>query len=144
MFNEIPKLASSSDYPRWAQTVSAYLGVQKALKVITKSPPVLNTAGTNQDELNTWEELKGLARGVIILSLHPTIAEAVDPAKTVKEVWDEVKLKYGKPGPSGIYLEFKKVLATDIPGNTDPLLDLRYCMLSLKSIPGDARSGRRS
>jgi hypothetical protein len=125
MFNETPKLASSSDYPRWAQTVSAYLGVQKALKVITKSPPVLNTVGSNQDELDTWEELKGLAWGVIILSLHPTITKAVDPAKMVKEVWDEVKLKYGKPGPSGIYLKFKKVLATDIPGNADPSLALK-------------------
>jgi hypothetical protein len=124
MFNEIPKLASSTDYPRWAQTVSAYLGVQKALKVITKSPPVLNTAATNQDELDTWEELEGLARGVIIFSLHPTIAQAVDPAKTVKEVWDEIKLKYRKPGPSGIYLEFKKDLSTDIPENTDPSLTL--------------------
>jgi hypothetical protein len=38
MFNEIPKLALSSDYPRWAQTISAYLGVQKALKVVTKAP----------------------------------------------------------------------------------------------------------
>jgi hypothetical protein len=119
MFNKIPKLALPSDYPRWAQTVSAYLGVQKALNVITKSPPVLNTAGSNQDELNTWEELEGLARGVIILSLHPTIAEAVDPMKMVKEVWDEVKLKYGKPGPSGIYLEFKKILATDT-GDKEP------------------------
>jgi hypothetical protein len=33
-FSEIPKLASSSDYPRWAKTISADLGVQKALKVV--------------------------------------------------------------------------------------------------------------
>jgi hypothetical protein len=124
MFNKTSKLASSNDYPRWSQTVSAYLDIQKALKVIIKSPPTLNTAGSNQDELNTWEELEGLAQGVIILSLHPTIAEGVDPVKTVKEVWDDIKLKYGKPGPSGIYLKFKKVLATDIPRNADPSLAL--------------------
>jgi hypothetical protein len=55
MFNEIPKLASSRDYLRWAQTVSAYLGVQKALKVITKTPTVLvkTTTRDNQDELDT-------------------------------------------------------------------------------------------
>jgi hypothetical protein len=32
----------------------------------------------------------------------------------VKEVWDGIKAKYRKPGSSGIYLEFKKILATDI------------------------------
>src|ERR1700750_1804475 len=124
MFSEIPKLTSSSDYPRWAQTVTAYLGVQKALKVIKKSPVTLNAAGSNQDEVDAWEEVEGIARGVIILSLHPTIAEAVDMTMSVKEVWDDLAKKYGKPGPSGIYLEFRKILATDIPANADPSLAL--------------------
>jgi hypothetical protein len=71
MFNEIPKLSTSSDYPRWAQTVSAYLGVQKAIKVITKTAPVLEKAkdGTsNQEAIDAWEELEHIARGVIILT----------------------------------------------------------------------------
>ena len=120
MFAEIPKLSSSSDYPRWSQTITAYLGVQKALKVITKEPPNPKAEGFKQEEMDTWEELEGIARGVIILSLHPTIAEGIDPEKSVATIWAELKGKYGKPGPSGTYLEFKKVLATEIPNNSDP------------------------
>jgi hypothetical protein len=116
MFSEIPKLTSSSDYPRWSQTVTAYLGVQKALKVITRAGPTLDVKIGNEAECDAWEELEGIARGVIILSLHPTIAEAIDATKPVKEVWSDLKEKYGKPGPSGIYSEFKKILATEIPG----------------------------
>jgi hypothetical protein len=51
MFSEIPKLASSADYPRWAQTVQAYLGIQKGLKVLTKTAPTPD--GTNDDAVET-------------------------------------------------------------------------------------------
>jgi hypothetical protein len=65
MFNEIPKLSSSADYPRWSQTIQAYLRVQKVLKVITKSPPTLvlatSTTPSNQDAVDAWEELEGIA-----------------------------------------------------------------------------------
>jgi hypothetical protein len=80
MFSEIPKLTSSSDYPRWSQTVTAYLGVQKALKVITRSGPTLDVKVGNEAECDAWEELEGIARGVIILSLHPTIVRPTRPS----------------------------------------------------------------
>ena len=38
----------------------------------------------------------------------------------MSKIWGELKEKYGKPGPSGTYLEFKKILATEIPNNSDP------------------------
>ena len=123
MFAKIPKLTCSTDYPRWAQTITAYLGVQKAWKTVVKTHPVYTKtedAGDNQAEIDTWEEAKGVARGVIILSLHPTIAEGVDVSKTVPEIWEGLKNKYGAPGPSGIYAEFQKVLALEVPGNADP------------------------
>jgi hypothetical protein len=122
MFSEIPKLTSSSDYPRWSQTVAAYLGVEKA--GLSKTAPILATNGSNQDAVDAWDECEDIARGVIILTLHPTIAEAVDPAKSVKDIWAGIKDKYGKPGPSGIYLEFKKVLGVEISTNADPSLAL--------------------
>jgi hypothetical protein len=89
-----------------------------------KTPTLLKDA-SNQDAIDAWEDCKEIARGVIILTLHPAIAEAIDPAKTVKEVWAKIKDKYGKPGPSGIYLEFKKVLGTEVPSNADPSLALK-------------------
>ena len=85
MFAEIPKLTSSTDYPRWAQTITAYLGVQKAWKTIVKTCLAyikVEGADDNQAEIDAWEEAEGVARGVIILSLHPTIAEAVDVSRT--------------------------------------------------------------
>ena len=78
MFSEIPKLTSSADYPRWAQTITAYLGVQKAWKAVTKPAPTyvkVEGEGDNQAAIDAWEEAEGIARGVIILTLHPTIAE---------------------------------------------------------------------
>ena len=123
MFAEIPKLTSSADYPRWAQTITAYLRVQKAWKTVIKNAPAyvkVENAGDNQEEIDAWEEAEGVARGVIILTLHPTIAEGVDVAKTVPQIWADLKEKYGKPGPTGIYAKFKKVLSTEIPGNANP------------------------
>ena len=123
MFTEIPKLTSSTDYPQWAQTITAYLGVQKAWKTVVKSHPAyikVEGGDDNQAEIDAWEEAEGVARGVIIPSLHPTIAEVVDVSQTVPEIWDALKKKYGAPGPSGIYAEFQKVLALEVPGNTDP------------------------
>jgi hypothetical protein len=134
MFSEIPKLSTSADYPRWAQTVSTYLGIQKAGKVLTKTAPVLAKDGSSQEAIDAWEELKEIARGVIILTLHPAIAEAVDESKTIKEVWEELKGKYGKPGPSGTYLEFKKVLGIEIPSNTDPSLSLELLRTSFSKL----------
>jgi hypothetical protein len=74
--------------------------------------------------IDAWDKCEDIARGVIILALHPAIAESVGPAKTVKEIWAEIKDKYGKPGSSGIYLEFKKMLGTEIPSNTNRSLAL--------------------
>ena len=123
MFAEIPKLTSSTDYPRWVQTITAYLGVQKAWKTVIKPCPAyikVESGDNNQVELNAWEEAEGVARGVIILSLHPTIAEAIDISQSVPEIWKALKDKYGAPGPSSIYAEFQKVLALEVPRNADP------------------------
>ena len=102
--------------------------MQKAWKTITKSHPAyikVENGDDNQAEINAWEEAKGVARGVIILSLHPTIAEGVDVSQTVPEIWKGLKDKYGAPGPSSIYAKFQKVLALKVPGNADPTHSLK-------------------
>ena len=66
MFAEIPKLTSSTDYPQWAQTITAYLGVQKAWKTVVKSClAYIKVKGgyDNQAEVDAWEEAEGVARG---------------------------------------------------------------------------------
>ena len=123
MFSEIPKLTSSTNYPHWSRTITAYLGVQKAWKMVVKEAPAyikVEGEGDNQAEVNAWEEAAEVAKGVIILTLHPTIAEGINVSKTVPEIWKGIKDKYGVPGPSSIYAKFQKVLATEIPGNVDP------------------------
>ena len=128
MFAKIPKLTCSTDYCRWAQTITTYLGVQKAWKTNTKTAPVyikVEGGDDNQAELDAWEEAKGVARGVIILSLHPTIVEGVDVSLSVPKIWKALKDKYSAPGPSGIYAEFQKVLALEVPRNADPAHSLK-------------------
>ena len=97
--------------------------MQKAWRTVTKTTPVyikVEGGDDNQAELDAWEEAEGVARGVIILSLHPTIAEGVDVTQSVQDIWKALKDKYGAPGPSGIYAKFQKVLALEVPGNADP------------------------
>ena len=118
MFAKIPKLSSSAAYPRWAQTITAYLGIQKAWKTVIKNPPI-KIEGEGDKEIDDWEEAEGVAWGVVVLSLHPTIAEGIDISKPVPAIWNTPKEKYGKPGPSGIYAEFKKVLGIEIPRNAN-------------------------
>src|SRR5919205_191298 len=104
MFAEIPKLTSSADYPRWSQTILAYLGTQKAKKVVTKSrPQAAKDDEKDQAAVDAWMELEDIALGVIALTVHSKIGEAISQDKLAKEVWDELTVKYSTPGPSGMF-----------------------------------------
>jgi len=75
---------------------------------------------TNQDALDEWEELISKAVGNIRLRLHHTIAYQYNAEDDTANLWQSLLTKYGQPGISRTYLEFKGAMDTNIPNNSDP------------------------
>jgi len=80
---------------------------------------------TNQDALDEWDESISKAVGNIHLRLHHTIAYQYNTEDDAATLWESLKTKYGQPGISRAYLEFKGAMDTNIPSNSDlsPSLD---------------------
>ena len=110
-----------------------YLMSQGQWPCVTKSPPIGSTimtkgdddkAGisslTNADEIVKWDENNTKAVGNICLRLHHTISYQFNDEESAKTLWGQPKERYGQPGPSRIFLEFKGAMDTIIPNNQDP------------------------
>jgi len=78
------------------------------------------TEPTNQDALDEWEELVSKAVGNIRLRLHHTIAYQYNTEDDAANLWQSLLNKYGQPGISRAYIEFKGAMDTNIPNNSDP------------------------
>jgi len=78
------------------------------------------TEPTNQDALDDWEELVSKAVGNIRLRLHHTIAYQYNTENDAANLWQSLLNKYGQPGISRAYIEFKGAMDTNIPNNSDP------------------------
>jgi len=78
------------------------------------------TEPTNQDALDEWEELVSKAVGNIRLHLHHTITYQYNAENDAADLWQSLLTKYGQPGISRAYLEFKGAMDTNIPNNSDP------------------------
>jgi len=78
------------------------------------------TEPTNQNALDEWEELVSKAVGNIRLRLHHTIAYQYAAQDDAAILWQGLLTKYGQPGISRAYIEFKGAMDTTIPNNSDP------------------------
>ena len=78
------------------------------------------TEPTNQNALDEWEELVSKAVGNICLRLHHTIAYQYNAQDDAAILWQGLLTKYGQPGISRAYIEFKGAMDTTIPNNSDP------------------------
>ena len=71
-----------------------------------------------------WAENNSKAVGNILLRLHPSISFQMREIATAEQLWKRLEEKYGKPGPSVAYIEFRKALNLSIPAQADPSLAL--------------------
>jgi hypothetical protein len=136
----VPTLNGSGNYQEWSTQMKAYLQSQGAWRVLIKecpnptktTTPVESGSGesqsitmmesTNDAEIEKWEDTNSKAVGCMRLRLHPSISYKHNALEKAGELWETLKEEYGAPGKSAIYLEFKTVLETPLPSNSDPCL----------------------
>ncbi|KAF9642066.1 hypothetical protein BDM02DRAFT_3193979 [Thelephora ganbajun] len=77
----------------------------------------------------TEKALEEIEKGIgnIQLQLHHTITYQFMEYESLKKLWDVLKEKYGVPGLSKAFTEFKAVMSTQIPQNADPCPSLDKC-----------------
>jgi len=69
-----------------------------------------------------WDETNMKALGNIRLRLHHSISFKYKEVLIAGTLWERLKDSYGSPGILSIYAEFKQVIETKIPDNSDPSL----------------------
>jgi len=139
---------NGTNYQQWAAAMQSYLMSQGQWRVIVKTAPtpVLKPGAPaaapkedeeegattsaapitpdevyeNQDVIDSWDEDVSKAVGNIRLRLHHTIAYQYNDIEDAGHLWTTLKEKYGSPGVSCAYIEFKGAMDTVIPNGQDP------------------------
>ena len=75
---------------------------------------------TNAAEIASWLEDAEKAMGNIHLRLHHTIGYQFNSEESPAALWQTLKKKYGAPGMPTAFKEFKGIMDTIIPNNSDP------------------------
>jgi hypothetical protein len=136
----VPTLNGSRNYQEWSTQMKAYLQSQGAWRVLTKEcpnptktttpiesgsgedPSITMMESTNKAEIEKWEDANSKAIRCMRLHLHPSISYKHNALEEAGKLWDALKEEYGAPGKSVIYLEFKTILDTPLPPNSDPCI----------------------
>jgi hypothetical protein len=133
---------NGTNYQEWSMTMQNYLMSQGQWKCVLAEVPVAKTrkaiiteASSSDDTKETvatetivpdekaieaWYEAADKAIGNIRLRIHHTISYQYNSIETAFELWNTLKDKYGQPGITRSFLEFKGAMDTSIPGNADP------------------------
>ena len=113
-----------TNYQQWAASMQSYLMSQGQWRCVIKDAPAPvkgeDNVVTNQTTIDDWEANTSKAVGNIRLRLHHTIAYQYNTEESAKAIWEALQEKYGRPGVSRAFLEFKGTMETIIPGNQDP------------------------
>src|SRR5258708_39115859 len=124
-----------TNYQQSAASMQSYLmsqGQWKCTKLTATAPSlttvthpatedaVAYTETTGQEELDKWNQEAEKALGNIRLRLHYTIGYQFNEETDPSELWESLKNKYGMPGVTKAFVEFKQVMDTAIPNGSDP------------------------
>src|SRR5258708_1226123 len=123
-----------TNYQQWAASMQSYLmsqGQWKCTKYLAMAPAVVTTTSgteetgiyttmTGQEELDKWNQDSEKALGNIRLCLHYTIGYQFNEETDPSDLWESLKNKYGMPGVTKAFVEFKQVMDTVIPNGSDP------------------------
>src|SRR5579864_1133235 len=100
-------LLDGSNFQVWSQQIGAYLMSQGWLRIVQKGLP---TDTKDLDGIEKFEDANSKALGAILLRLHFTIAYKHRAQTYATDLLTALKEEYGRPGVSGIFLEFKKLM----------------------------------
>ena len=123
-------ILDGTNYQQWSAAMQFFLMSQGQWKCVKggATPPETITIeaadGTSrtegEKEQSDWLEDAEKALGNIRLRLHHTIAYQYNDEESPSKLWGTLKEKYGTPGISHAYVEFKGMMDTVIPNNADP------------------------
>ena len=124
-----------TNYQQWAAAMQSFLmsqGQWKCTKPGAYNPGYKNVTKTDsegasstkleidEDISGPYEELAEKALGNIRLRLHNTIGYQHNEESDPSALWETLKDKYGVPGMSKAFVEFKGLMETVIPNGSDP------------------------
>ena len=122
-------ILDGTNYQQWASSMQSYLMSQGQWKCVKPgaTAPVLKSEATaddkstgTQEEIDSWHEDKEKALGNIRLRLHFTIGAQYSEYELPATLWVTLKEKYGSPGLSTAFIEFKAAMDMVIPNGSDP------------------------
>ena len=131
--NLVPVL-NGTNYQQWSSVVQSFLmsqGQWRCTKEGADSPNVgtitkteedgtTTTVTTGEAEVASWKEDAEKALGNIRLRLHHTIGYQFNEVDNPADLWEILKKKYGAPGMTKAFVEFKAIMDTVIPNGVDP------------------------
>ena len=121
--NFVPVL-NSTNYQQWAAAMQSYLmsqGQWKCVKTGATIPTLKIEEGeSNQGEIDSWLENEEKVLGNIRLRLHHTIGMQYNDTNKPTVLWATLLEKYGSPGLSRAFIEFKGAMDAVIPNGSDP------------------------
>src|ERR1700733_6862596 len=107
-----------TNYQQWASAMQSFLmsqGQWKCAKEGATSPDPKEA-----ELMATWNQDCKKALGNIRLRLHHTIGYQYDSIDEPSTLWKNLKEKYGSPGLTAAFLDFKGIMDTVIPNGSDP------------------------
>jgi len=126
-----------TNYQQWAAQMQSFLMAQGQWaitrngvppKAAPKATSSTSKAAATEEEAETVSEddleKNSKALGNIRLRLAYNIGYQYNEVEEAKVLWDALSLKYGKPGLSKAFVEFKGAINTTIPNNADPSIAL--------------------
>ena len=130
--NLVP-IFDGTNYQQWASCMQSFLMSQGQWKVTKPGsmPPKLKVSvvgegddavatTTGEEEVAKWEEDCDKALGNIRLRLHHHIAQQFNDKDDPSVLWYDLRERYGAPGISQAFVEFKSAMDTVIPNGSDP------------------------
>jgi hypothetical protein len=130
-------ILDGTNYQQWAPAMQSFLMSQGQWKCTrdNKSGPTWPSEeegkegdedykpavkGDDTDTLTEWIDTQEKALGNIRLRLHHTIGHQYNDVELPYELWGLLKEKYGTPGMTKAFTEFKGAMDTVIPNGSDP------------------------
>ena len=114
-----------TNYQQWVAAMQSFLMSQEQWKCVKPGADVpdevkVEDSVMNAAEIASWLEDAEKAMGNICLCLHHTIGYQFNSEESPAALWQTLKKKYGAPGMPTAFKEFKGIMDTIIPNNSDP------------------------